>query len=148
MHLEGSFETSASRITVWEFLLNPREMANCFPDVQSFEILSEDTFQASVRVGISVIKRTMNFDFRITDKVPPKSAKLIGNGQGGGSTIEIQIGFTLDEASFGTKVDWATDIAVRGTLAALGPNLLDSLSGKMVAEVLERLKSKLKERLA
>ena len=146
MHLEGSFDTPASRTTVWELLLNSREMVTCFPDVQSFEVLTEETFRANVRVGVSVIKRTMNFDFRIADKVPAKSARLVGNGRGGGTTVELQIGFTLDETSSGTKVAWTTDVIVRGSLAALGTNLLDSLSGRMVAEVLDRLKSKLQER--
>lgn len=145
MHLEGSFETPASRTTVWELLLNSREMVTCFPDVQSFEVLTEETFRANVRVGVSVIKRTMNFDFRIADKVPAKSARLVGNGQGGGSTVELQIRFTLDETNSGTKIDWTTDMTVHGSLAALGTGILELLSGRMVAEVLDRLKSKLQE---
>jgi len=121
-------------------------MVTCFPDVQSFEILTEDNFRVNARVGVSIIKRTMSFDFRITDKVPPNSARLVGNGQGGGSTIEVQMGFTLDETRLGTRVDWAADMTVQGKLTALGTSILDSLASKMATEILERLKSKLQER--
>jgi hypothetical protein len=40
MHFEGSFETLAPRQTVYDFLLNPKDIAPCFPDLQSMGILS------------------------------------------------------------------------------------------------------------
>jgi carbon monoxide dehydrogenase subunit G len=68
MHLEGSFETSAPRQVVWDFLLNPNVIAPCFPDLQSMEILTPDSFRAKVRTGLSVVRGTMDFDFRIAEK--------------------------------------------------------------------------------
>ena len=148
MHLEGSFETPASQKTVWDFLLNPNEIATCFPDLQSMEVLSPDSFKAKVSVGISLVKGTMDFDFRTTDKVAPSSAKLIGTGRGVGSTIEIQTAFTIQEAANGGKVDWVADVNVAGIMAGLGTKLLDSTSSKMVEQVIENLKNKLKEKTA
>jgi carbon monoxide dehydrogenase subunit G len=146
MHLEGSFETPVPRETVWNFLLSPSDIAPCFPDLQSLEALSADSFKAKVRVGISVVKGTMEFEFKTTDKVPPSSAKLIGIGRGVGSTIEIQTSFNLEEAGAGTKVGWVADVNVGGIMAGLGTKLLDSTSSKMVEQVIENLKNKLKER--
>jgi carbon monoxide dehydrogenase subunit G len=146
MHFEGSFETPVSRASVWEFLLNPHDMAACFPDLQSLEVLTPENYKAKVKVGISVFKRTMDFDFRITQKIPPSSARLVGSGQGGGSGVDMQIGFTLDEISSGTKIIWVTDVTVSGTLAALGKGLLDSASDRMVSEILDRLKNELQAR--
>jgi carbon monoxide dehydrogenase subunit G len=88
----------------------------------------------------------MDFDFRTTDKVPPSSAKLIGTGRGVGSTIEIQTGFTIQEAATGSKIDWVADVNVGGIMAGLGTKLLDSTSSKMVEQVIENLKNKLKEK--
>jgi carbon monoxide dehydrogenase subunit G len=146
MHLEGSFATPAPQKTVWDFLLNPKDIATCFPDLQSMEVLSPDNFKAKVRVGLSLVKGTMDFDFRTNDKVPPSSAKLIGTGRGVGSTIEIQTGFTIQEAATGSKVDWVADVNVGGIMAGLGTKLLDSTSSKMVEQVIENLKKKLKEK--
>ena len=146
MHLEGSFETPAPRKTVWDFLLNPKDIATCFPDLQSMEVVSPDSFKAKVRVGLSLVKGTMDFDFRTTDKVPPSSAKLIGTGRGVGSTIEIQTGFTIQEAGTGSRVGWVADVNVGGIMAGLGTKLLDSTSSRMVEQVIENLRSKLKER--
>jgi carbon monoxide dehydrogenase subunit G len=103
MHLEGSFETSAPRKAVWDFLLNPNDIAPCFPDLQSLELLGPDSFKARVRVGMSVVRGNMDFDFHIADKVPPNSAKLIGKGRGVGSTVDLQTDFTLDEVESGTR---------------------------------------------
>jgi carbon monoxide dehydrogenase subunit G len=106
--------------------------------------LTPDTFKAKVKVGISVVKGTMDFDFRITEKVPPTSAKLVGTGRGVGSTIDIQTKFTLDEVVSGTKIGWVADVNVGGIMGGLGAKLLDSTSSKMVTQVLENLKSRLK----
>lgn len=144
MHLEGSFDTPASRKAVWDFLLNPQDIAPCIPDVQSLDVTSPDSFKAKVKVGLSLVKGTMDFDFRIADKVPPSSAKLIGSGRGVGSTVEIQTAFTLDELGSGTKVGWAADVNVGGIMAGLGSKLLDSTSANMVQQVIENLTNKLK----
>lgn len=144
MHLEGSFETPAPRNVAWEFLLNPNDIAPCFPDLQSLEVTSPDSFKAKVKVGISVVKGTMDFDFRIAEKNPPRSAKLVGTGRGVGSNIEMQTTFTLDEIGSGTKIGWIADVNVGGIMAGLGTKLLDSTSSKMVEQVLGNLQSKLK----
>lgn len=146
MHLEGSFESPTPRKAVWDFLLSPKDIAPCFPDLQSMEVLSPDSFKAKVKVGLSVVKGTMDFEFRTTDKVQPSAAKLIGTGRGVGSTIEIQTGFTLEDAGTGTKVGWVADVNVGGIMAGVGAKLLDSTSSKMVEQVIENLKSKLKEK--
>jgi carbon monoxide dehydrogenase subunit G len=146
MHLQGSFETPAPRKAVWEFLLNPEDIAPCFPDLQSMEVLSRDTFKARVKVGLSIVKGIMDFEFRTVDKVPPSSAKLVGTGKGVGSKIEIQTGFTLEETQGGTKVGWVADVNVGGVMGGLGAKLLDSTSSKMVEQVIDNLKSKLKEK--
>lgn len=146
MRLEGSFESPSPRQVVWDFLLNPREIGPCFPDLQSLDVTSQDSFSAKVRVGLSVVKGAMHMEFRITDKIPPKSAKLIGTGRGVGSTVQIETSFTLDEIGSGTKVGWMADVNVGGVMAGLGSKLLDSTSSKMVEQVIENLKSKLKEK--
>jgi len=110
------------------------------------DVLSPDSFRAKVKVGISVVKGTMEFEFRTADKVPPSSAKLIGTGRGVGSTIDMQTGFTLEEAGAGTKVGWVADVNVGGIMSGLGTKLLDSTSSKMVEQVIENLKNKLKEK--
>jgi uncharacterized protein len=148
MHLEGSFETPVPQKTVWDFLLNPKDIATCFPDLQSMEVLSPDNFKAKVRVGLSLVRGTMDFDFRTTDIIPPSSAKLIGTGRGVGSTIEIQTGFTIQETATGSKVDWVADVNVGGIMAGLGTKLLDSTSSKMVEQVIENLQNKLREKTA
>src|SRR3989304_2899978 len=120
MHLEGSFVTPASRDVVWGFLMNPNDIAPCFPELQSLEVTSQDSFKAKVKVGISVVKGTMDFDFRIAEKTPPSAARLIGAGRGVGSNIEIQTAFTLDELGSGTKVGWIAGVTVRRLIVRVG----------------------------
>jgi len=143
MHLEGTFESPVRPETVWQFLLNPNQIAPCFPDLQSLDVLSSESFRAKVKVGISVVKGTMDIEFVMTEKLPMLSAKLIGRGRGIGSTIELQTGFTLAASGTGTKVGWVADVTVGGVMAGLGTKLLESTSENMVTRVLDNLKKKL-----
>jgi len=146
MHLEGSFQTSVARATVWEFLLNPNDIAPCIPDLQSVEVTGPDSFKAKVKIGLSVVRGNMDFDFQIADKVPPSSAKLVGKGRGVGSTVDLQTSFVLDESSSGTKVGWAAEVTVGGVISGLGSKLLDSTSAKMVEQVVANFQTKLREK--
>ena len=127
--------------------MNPNDIAPCFPELQSLEVTSQDSFKAKVKVGISVVKGTMDFDFRIAEKTPPSAARLIGAGRGVGSNIEIQTAFTLDELDSGTKVGWIAVVTVGGIMAGLGTKLLDSTSSKMVEQVLGNLQERLKAKV-
>lgn len=146
MHLEGSFEASVPREVAWKFLLDPNDIAPCLPDLQSFEVLSPDSFRAKVKVGIGPVKGNMDFEFRVVDKMPPGSAKLVGTGRGVGSSVELQTSFTLNELGSGCKVGWVADVTVGGIMAGLGSKLLDSASAKMVERVVENFKTKLAEK--
>jgi len=143
LHLEGSFETPASRQLVWEFFLNPNEIAPCLPDLESLEVLSPDRFRAKMKVGIGLVKGNMDFEFHVADKMPLNSAKLVGNGRGVGSSVELRTSFTLAETGSGCKVGWAAEINVGGVMAGLGSRLLDSTSAKMVEQVVANFKTKL-----
>jgi hypothetical protein len=146
MHLEGSFETRTSRKAVWDFLLTPKDIAPCFPDLQTLDVLGPDSFRAKVRVGLGLVKGNMDFEFHIVDQVPPRSAKLVGTGRGVGSSVGIQTGFTLDELGSGCRVGWVADVTMGGIIAGLGSRLLDSTSGRMVEQVVENFKSKLNQK--
>ena len=146
MRLEGSFDTQAARATVWEFLLNPNEIAPCFPDLQSLEVLSSDRFRAKVKVGLSLVRGIMDFEFHTTEANPTAYAKLVGNGKGVGSTVEIQTSFSLNDSVSGTKVGWVADVSIGGVMAGLGSRLLDSTSSKMVTQVIENIRMKLNQK--
>jgi carbon monoxide dehydrogenase subunit G len=114
--------------------------------LQSLEVLGPDKFRAKVKVGVGLVRGSMDFEFRVVDKVPPGSAKLVGSGRGVGSSVEIQTGFTLDEVGSGCRVGWIADVTVGGIMAGLGSKMLDSTSTKMVEHVVENFKNKLNEK--
>jgi len=148
LHLEGSFDTPAARAEVWEFLLNPKEIGPCFPDLRSLEVISPDRFRAKIQVGLSVVRGTMDFEFHTTETKSPSYAKLVGNGKGVGSTVEIQTSFTLTDSGSGTNLAWTADVAIGGVMAGLGSRLLDSTSNKMVTQVIENFRTKLNQKTA
>lgn len=131
------------RAAVWEFLLNPNEIAPCFPDLRSLEVISSDRFRAKVQVGLSIVRGSMDFEFHTSEAKPTSYAKLVGIGKGVGSSVEIQTSFSLTDSGSGTKVAWVADVSIGGVMAGLGSKLLDSTSSKLVTQVVENIRTKL-----
>ena len=91
------------------------------PDVEEVEIEDENNFTVKAKVGISHIRGTMVMKLRLTDKVEPVSAKVIGSGSGMASVVDTITSFTLEEAGEGmTTINWTGDVKVGGKLAAFG----------------------------
>jgi len=88
----------------------------------------------------------MDFEFHTTEANPTAYAKLVGNGKGIGSTVEIQTSFSLNDSGSGTKVAWVAEVSIGGVMAGLGSRLLDSTSSKMVTQVIENIRMKLNQK--
>ena len=41
LHFEGAVAIKAPRTSVWSFLVDPRAISRCFPDVQSLDVLED-----------------------------------------------------------------------------------------------------------
>ncbi len=57
-------------------------MISTIPDLQSSRIIDQDHFEAKIKVGISVVKGTVDMKFELGDKTGGNHAKLIGDGLG------------------------------------------------------------------
>jgi len=121
MQLKGSFTVKADRTEAYQFLVDPERVTRYMPDVEGLEIEDENNFTVKAKVGISHIRGTMVMKLRLTDKVKPVSAKVIGSGSGMASVVDTITSFTLEEAGEGmTTINWSGDVKVGGKLAAFG----------------------------
>ena len=147
MHLEGQFTVAADRAAVYDFLTDPARVSRYMPDVEHVDIQDNDNFSVKARVGISHIKGTMVMKLAITDRRPPISTTVVGQGTGLASVVDMVTGFTLDtDASGGTIVNWQGDVKVSGKLAAFGPQgLLDRMGKKNVDRFIAGIKSGIEE---
>ena len=55
MHFEGSVPIKASRDKVWAFVIDPEQVGQCGPGVESIEVIDDTHFKATAKVGIGFI---------------------------------------------------------------------------------------------
>jgi len=131
--IDGSSTVKATQAIVFSFLTNPRSIGECFPDIQSLEVLDAETFKAKVKTGISYIKGAFDFKFNFIEKQAPIKATLKGHGTGRGSAIDLITKMELKEIEGGdTTVNWAAEARISGTLVAVGSRIVETAAGKLI----------------
>jgi Uncharacterized conserved protein len=56
VHYEGSFDVNKPRDFVYNFLVEPRNVASLIPGVESVEVLDPDNFRVRASLGVGAIK--------------------------------------------------------------------------------------------
>jgi len=143
MHFEGTFEVKAQRKKVFDFVLNPRKISGCMPDLQKLDVSSPDDFVAVVKAGVSFIKGDFTMHFTIAEKDSPAHAKLVSHGTGIGSTVDLETTMDLAETQGGTRMTWAADARVGGRIASVGQRLLGGQAEKIIKQLFGCLQKQL-----
>jgi len=144
MHYGGSFEVASARARVYEFATDPSKVATIFPDVLDVKIDDADHFTLKAKVGISSIKGVMDVKCAIVEKVPSTSVKLKLRASGLSSAVDMESGFSFEDAKGGgTLVRWTADAKVAGLIARMGSRLTDSIAVKYLDQTVEALKRSL-----
>ncbi|GAB6943440.1 CoxG family protein [Vulcanisaeta sp. JCM 14467] len=144
VHYDGSFEVNKPRDVVYNFLIDPRNIASIIPGVESVDVIDPDNFKVKASLGVGAIKGTVNITARFTEKKPPESAKVVGRGSGMQSTMDFEIGFRLEEAGSGrTRVNWYFDGNIGGLIGSMGARVLDPVAQRIVQDSVEKLRQRL-----
>lgn len=144
MRFEGTLEIAAPRERVFAFLVDPRQVTRCAPDVQSLEVVDQTRFKVVVRAGIGPIRGTFNFAVDFTELAAPERAALTARGQMPGSAVEMKSAMelaALDAAR--TTMRWSSDVTVSGMIASVGARLMQGTADKMTQQVFACIKEKL-----
>ena len=145
MHFEGEFSVKAPRTKVFAFLMDPKRISGCMPDLQSLEVKSPDDYTAVIKAGVSFIKGDFKMHFTTGEKQPPQHAKLLARGSGMGSTIDLQATMDLAEADGKTKMKWLAEATVGGRIASVGQRLLNGQAEKTIKQLFGCLQGQLEK---
>src|SRR4029453_659171 len=55
MHFEGTVQIKAPRARVWAFVIDPNQVGQCGPGVESIEVIDDTHFKATAKVGVGFI---------------------------------------------------------------------------------------------
>jgi carbon monoxide dehydrogenase subunit G len=144
MKFAGSVEIAAPRDKVWAFVIDPNQVGQCGPGVESIEVLDDTHFKATAKVGIGFISARFVVNMEMAELSAPDRAVIKAHGQAPGSAVDATANMALsDGADGGTRMDWDADVAISGSLASLGARLIEGTANKMIGQTFECMKSKL-----
>jgi carbon monoxide dehydrogenase subunit G len=144
MHFEGSVEIAAPRDRVWGFVIDPNQVGQCGPGVESIEVIDATHFKATAKVGVGFITARFVVNMEFVDTTAPEAATIKAHGQAPGSAVDAMAEMHLtDGENGGTRMDWKADVNIAGTLASVGARLIDGTANKMIGETFGCIKTKL-----
>ena len=147
MRYQDKVTIQAPRQQVWEFLVDPDQVAQCAPGVETVEVLEENKkFKVIASIGFGNLKVRFNTDVEFTEQNPPELAKIKAHGTAPGSVVDVLADLALSEVDANTTdLDWAADINVMGTIAALANRMMGSVTNKLAGQFFESVKTKVEK---
>jgi len=144
MHFEGSVPINASREKVWAFVVDPEQVGQCGPGVESIEVVDASHFKVVAKVGIGFISAKFNVNMEFAELDAPDRAVIKAHGQAPGSAVDANASMALsDDGTGGTTMDWVADVNLSGTLASVGARLIEGTANKMIGQTFDCMKTKL-----
>ena len=144
MKFSGTTDITAPRERVWAFVIDPNQVGQCGPGVESIEVVDATHFKATAKVGVGFINARFTVSAEIADQQPPDRAVIKAHGQAPGSAVDGTASMTLSDGhDGGTHMEWAADVAIAGSLASIGARLIEGTAHKMIDQTFACMKSKL-----
>jgi len=142
MEISGSYTFNAPIDRVWDLLMNPDVIASCMPGCDRFVPEGDDRYRARLTVGLAAVTGTYEGLVTLSDKVPPTSYRLTGEGQSRAGFVKGTSSVTLRAAGDTTIVDVGVTVEAGGTIARVGQRILGSVSKMMLDRFFACLQSK------
>jgi carbon monoxide dehydrogenase subunit G len=144
MKFSGQIDINAPRDRVWAFVIDPNQVGQCGPGVESIDVIDDTHFKATAKVGIGFINARFVVNMEMAELTAPDQAVIKAHGQAPGSAVDATARMTLsDGPSGGTTMDWSADVTISGSLASLGARLIEGTANKMIGQTFDCMKSKL-----
>ena len=144
MHFEGTVQINAPRDRVWAFVIDPNQVGQCGPGVESVDVIDDTHFKASAKVGVGFISARFVVNLEFVDLDAPNAATIKAHGQAPGSAVDADARMQLSDGDDGvTTMDWSADVNIAGTLASVGARLIEGTANKMIGQTFDCIKTRL-----
>lgn len=143
MKLDGNYTFNAPAERVWALLLSPDALKSCVPGCEKLEQVGEDSYNATLKVGVASIRGTYNGKVRITDKNEPHSYTLHVEGSGGPGFVRGEAKISLQPNGEATLVSVNADGQVGGTVAGVGQRMLGGVAKMLMNQFFDCMSKQL-----
>lgn len=143
MQLSGDYTFNATPEAVYALMLDPDTLMTCLPGCERLELVGEDEYEATMTIGVAMIKGKYQGRVKISDKQEPTSFRMLVEGKGAQGQVSGEGLIEISQGEDGTVVNWSGDPQVRGTLARIGSRVIQPAAKMIVGQFFKCLEKTL-----
>jgi carbon monoxide dehydrogenase subunit G len=146
--LEGVRELPTTPEQLWKILMDPEALARCLPGCESLEATGENTFAATLKVGIAAIKGSYKGTLSLSNLQPPKSCDLEVQGSGASGFVQGKSKIELSSGEKGTDLHYVADLQVGGLIASVGQRMVHGIATTLMHQFFKALEDEVRAQTA
>ena len=140
MKIKADYTVSAHREKVWEHLTDADLLSQSIPGCEELKATGNDTYEATIKVGVAGIKGTYKGTVTLENMQPPFAYRLIVEGKSTIGFLKGACDFRLEEVnSDETKVKLAGELTVGGKLARVGQRIIGSAAKMTIGQFFKQI---------
>jgi carbon monoxide dehydrogenase subunit G len=125
LEMSGEYDLPQKRELVWKALNDPAILEKCIPGCETLEKISDNEFQATVKLSIGPVSARFKGKVKLEDIDAPNGYKIVGEGEGGvAGFAKGQASVALVDEGAGCKLSYKAEAATGGKIAQLGQRLI------------------------
>ena len=132
-------DVPAERARVFAALVDPEVLRRCIPGCEELVALGDDTYQATLKIGVAGLKGSYVGKAELRDKQPPDSFTIRFDGKGGPGFVRGTAAIRLTGDAATTHVTADADVQVGGLIAAVGSRLIEAAAKKLAVDFFRQL---------
>lgn len=141
MKVEGSYEIDAGINEIWKALNDPNILVKMIPGATVLEQTSENSYKASMNVGVGMVKGKFEGTVDLVDPIEPESYTLKVTGKGPGAFVNGTSDFKLTALTENkTQIDIVAEAQIGGMLARVGQRLSGNAARSLMNQFFDNLK--------
>lgn len=144
MKIDATYELNAPRERVYAALVEPDVLRRAIPGCESLEKTGENTYAATLKAGIGMVKGTFKGDVQLADMRPPEHYRIVVQGKGAVGFAKGSADFDLEEKNGGTLIKYSGEMQIGGTIAGVGQRMIEGAAKMMAARFFAALEAEVK----
>ena len=143
MKIEGHHDIHAPRETVYDALIDPQILQRSIPGCESLDKTADNTYVATMKVGIGPVKGTFKGNVRLEDMRPAEHYRMIVDGKGAPGFAKGTGDFDLEERDGGTTIAYKGEMQVGGVIAGVGQRMIEAAAKMLASQFFKALESEI-----
>ena len=146
MIFEDSFTVKAPIDTVWAFLRDPQQVAQCIPGTEKIEVIDDTHYHVVAGARVSFMSMSFAMNVTVTEIDAPRRLVSVAEGSDARLKERVKLSSELTLVPVGpeeTTLSYRIDLGVFGKLASIGFSVIKGKAKQMAADFASAIRARL-----